>query len=150
MNSRMMCRQSREDMSTLRLQRLVIVRNGVHQDCLERRNLHDERRSEMSLMLISVENATSMDSGKTDTAVCNNILESRAEKRRTVPSEFRKPSMQSRCAGSATPVASSRCRTYGGTELLAAVVPQQDVPLLHSFSTLVRPSLCHYQLPVGH
>ena len=51
----------------------------------------------MSPMLISVENATSMDSGETDTAVCNNILESRAEQRRTVPSEFRKPAMQSRC-----------------------------------------------------
>ena len=43
----------------------VNVRDRVHQDCFERRDLHDEMRAEMSLMVISVENATSMDPGET-------------------------------------------------------------------------------------
>ena len=34
----------------------VNVRHRVHQDCFERRELHDEMRAEMSLMVISVEN----------------------------------------------------------------------------------------------
>ena len=43
----------------------VNVRHRVHQNCFERGDLHDEMRAEMSLMVISVENATSMDPGET-------------------------------------------------------------------------------------
>ena len=83
----------------------VNVRHRVHQDCFERRDLHDEMRAEMSLKVIPWKTRPQWIQERPR----NNILESRAEERRTVPSEFRKNSMQSRCVGSATPVDSSRC-----------------------------------------
>ena len=66
MTSGTMCCQSRTDLSTLRLQEHVNVWHRVHQDCLERGDVHDEKRAKMSLMLVAVEDAISMDSRETD------------------------------------------------------------------------------------